>query len=70
MPGPDELERMAREAPRDPEQERLVASMMSSVEELTGKLAAAHPELAADVFRSDESDLEYFQRRLRETRAA
>jgi hypothetical protein len=51
MPGPDELERMAREAPRDPEQERLAATLLGEVEKLTGKLAAAHPELAADVFR-------------------
>lgn len=67
MPGPDELERMAREQPADPAQERLAAELMGKVEELTGKLAAAHPELAADVFRNDESDLDYFLRRRRET---
>lgn len=67
MPGPDELERMARERPADPAQERMAAALLGELEELTGKLAEAHPELAADVFRNDESDLEYFLRRRRET---
>lgn len=70
MPGPDELERMAREAPADPECERIAAELLGRLEELTGKLAAAHPELASDCFRAGESDLDYFLRRQRETKAA
>jgi hypothetical protein len=70
MPGPDELERMARERPADPAQERLAAALLGELEELTGKLATQHPELAADVFRSDESDLEYARRRMRELKIA
>jgi hypothetical protein len=70
MPGPDELERMAREAPADPAQERLAAALLGELEELTGKLATQHPELTADVFRSDESDLDYARRRMRELKIA
>lgn len=70
MPGPDELERMGRERPADPAQERMAAALLGELEELTGKLAEAHPELAADVFRNDESDLEYARRRMRELKIA